>query len=144
MNSIEYLKKEIIDEVIKSPYKDMKDRVIYLLKYQMISNIVKDKKIADEISEIIEIIIENSIKKVIQNFGSISNIIRYCLTNFFEINQEFTTDDLYEIIEKNFYYYDKTKYSKYLINQIPKFIESVKEKRAAYYIKNHDKKYLKV
>lgn len=144
MNSIDFIKQEYIDEIEKSQYKDVKYRVIYLLKYQMISKFIKNKKTVDAISEIVETIIENIVKKVIQNFGSISNITRYCLTNYFKINQEFTTDELYEIIGSIFYYYDKTKCSKYLNNQVPKYIKSVKDKRKVYCIINHDEKYFHI
>ncbi len=144
MSSIDLIKKKYIAEIEKSPYKDVKHRVLYLLKYQMISKFIKNKETVDAISEIVETIIENIVKKVIQNFGSISNIIRYCLTNYFKINQEFTTDELYEIIGNIFYYYDKTKCSKYLNNQIPKFIKSVKDKRKRYYIINHEEKYFHI
>lgn len=141
MNSIDFIKQEYIDEIEKSQYKDVKYRVIYLLKYQMISKFIKNKKTVDAISEIVETIIENIVKKVIQNFGSLSNITRYCLTNYFKINQEFTTDELYEIIGNIFYYCDKTNCSKYLNNQMPKYIKSVKDKRKVYCIISHDEKY---
>ncbi len=145
MNSIEYLKKKFINEIKNCPYKYAKNRVIYLLKYQMISKFINDKKTVDQISEIVETIIENIIKKVVQHFGSISDIVRYCLTNFFKINQEFTTDELYEKIGQNFFYYDKSNYSKYINNQIKLgLIESVKDKSKVYCIKNHSEKYFHI
>jgi len=141
MNSVDSLKNEFINEIKRSPFKDMKNRVIFLLKYQMISKFIDNKKTVEDISEIIDTIIRNIIKKTIQNFGSISNIIRYCITNFFKINQEFTTDDVYEIIGNIFYDYDKTKYSKYICNEKSKLIKSVKDKRKVYCVKNHGEKY---
>ncbi len=144
MNSSNSLKKAFIDEIERSSYKVMKNRVIYLLKYELISNFIDNKKSVEIISEIIETIIEKIIRKVIQNFGSISNIVRYCLTNFFKINQEFTSDEFYEVIEMNFYYYDKTTYSKYLNNEISKLIESVKDKRKVYFVKDINEKYFHI
>ena len=144
MNFLESLKKDLIEEIETSPFKDMKFRVLYLLRYQLISKFINNPKKVDDISTIIEIIFEAIIKKFVQNFGSISNIIRYCLTNFFEINEEFTTDELYKVIKENFYYYDKTKYSKYLINQVPKYIKSAKEKRKTYCVIKRDKKYFHI
>lgn len=137
MNSINSLKKDIKNEINGSPYRDVVDNVLNLLKYQIRKYFIEDNEKIDKLTSIIESLIGEIIGKTLENLGHSSHIIKYCINNFFEVGQEFTTDEFYDVIKNRLHHSNKTIYSKYINNESRPagMLERVIDKMKTYRIK---------
>ena len=109
---------DFINFIRESSYKDIIKLLPYWFPYYIQINFIHiedfEENNVKKISSEIQTLIKDLVKKILENFGNFSSIIKYCLNNYYDIGDYFYSKSLKKKIKDNFYFCKKDDVSKFL------------------------------